>query len=202
MTQRAFQLDHKLDVVSTTYTRIGNRRWDILLGAVLLSEETVRPADFVDLTAADRKQQLVKFRRKNFSFNPLEATAVPQVERGACVSHVASRPLVEQLSVFTDDQPIELGKSWKCAYQLWQTAPVLADGTVLLGELDKWVHVSPQRVLKLREKPFPVVTIDAVEGEAVTIYFTHVDDLDTIYASTCVAQSDGSMEVVLKRPNH
>ncbi|XP_076436393.1 uncharacterized protein LOC143275932 isoform X2 [Babylonia areolata] len=85
-----------------------------------------------------------------------------------------------QLYNFSDAHPLDIGPatcntSLPPFFCLFYTAPVLVLGeqeVILLGELEKWVPVSPQRVHQIRKTPLSLtLTLRGQVGETVTLTY-------------------------------
>ncbi len=74
-------------------------------------------------------------------------------------------------------------------------SPVLPGGYTLLGELDKWVSVSPQRFAAVQGSADGVTAVlRGAAGEAVTVHF--LSPAGDVLAGTCALGAAGTATVV------
>jgi hypothetical protein len=177
---RAFGAEHGPDgVVLTTYAHVAGLRFDILLGAVLNRTYPVMPRDL--LPGAAPAQARVAF------------THDWAVGGG-------NTPLV-RMQRFDEAWPLSLGPCNRSDFQLGYVSPVLASGHVLLGELDKWVPVSPQRIITITAQAnVTAVTVAGAPGEDLTLYFADgasIEAQEAPLAVRCTLPPSGTAVVVV-----
>ena len=100
-------------------------RWDHVFATQLQSGYTLKPAELtLDRMQPEQRQQV--------------AYALDTLSLGAQTLHT---------QLFSAQSPIQLAQSpSQQSFELWHTAPVLAGGYALLGQLDKWVPVAAARI--------------------------------------------------------
>ena len=73
---------------------------------------------------------------------------------------------------FDQSHPIKLPVCGRADFGLWHIAPMLENGWFLLGELDKFVPVSQQRIISIATTNIEIqVELAGVPGEQVSISF-------------------------------
>lgn len=101
------------------------------------------------------------------------------------------------LEPFSSSSALALPACGLLDFQLWHLAPVLASGWTLLGELGKWVPVSPQRFVQIEETESSLVlTLRGAPGEVVEISFLEPDTLsgrDLVLGLLCEFPPSGEM---------
>ncbi|XP_048245143.1 uncharacterized protein LOC124119103 isoform X1 [Haliotis rufescens] len=142
--------------VYTTYSDFGGMwKFGIILAADLLAGYTITPTDA-------GFQQLPQFP----------------------TSRVFSHSSTSSIDIFTDDTPLVLSGCSTVAYCLHYTSPTIAMGdntvVVVLGELDKWVPMSPQRVVWIRMDTDVSIRITGAPSEVVTFWFSLNDQVVTV----------------------
>ncbi|XP_048237369.1 uncharacterized protein LOC125372210 [Haliotis rufescens] len=99
-------------------------------------------------------------------------------------SRVFSHSSTSSIDIFTDDTPLVLSGCSTVAYCLYYTSPTIAMGdntvVVVLGELDKWVPMSPQRVVWIRMDTDVSIRITGAPSEVVTFWFSLNDQVVTV----------------------
>lgn len=106
---------------------------------------------------------------------------------------------------FAQQNPIQLlnhpddYKAGKWPFDYYVVIPVLTNDFVLIGEVDKFVTMSPQRFSNLQVSDSQIaVDVAGVAGEAVTIYVSHVGCISTILCPTCSFPITTTMTLVCK----
>jgi len=156
--------------IMSTYSEINGWVFRVLLGAQVKVPLTIYPAD---IPANEVSDELVY---KSFSF-------LDSSDKSATT-----------LYDFDDSNGILLSECEKPYFDLWYTSPVFPDGTVLLGELDKWVPVSPNRINKIITTSTQTsIQITGSPEEVVTFYFYNSNSqLDSI---TCEFTNFGTANI-------
>ncbi|XP_055954459.1 uncharacterized protein LOC126814885 [Patella vulgata] len=100
-----------------------------------------------------------------------------------------------QLTDFSDKSPVSITPACsKIDFCLYYVSPVLKTSpeVVILGELSKWVPVSPQRVQEISQSDDIIITITGKQSESVTFSFS-VDGV--IRSINCVLGSSGTAQI-------
>jgi hypothetical protein len=100
-------------------------------------------------------------------------------------------PATLAVQAFDDSHPIALSACGEVDFQVAHTAPVFANGWALLGELAKWVPVSPQRVASIEASDSQVIVLlvgAPAEAVAFTAYDTGAGAAKTL---ACVLDASG-----------
>lgn len=119
--------------ISATYTEIGNLRglrWYDVLGWG--SAGSVTLADLVSSTGSNRGGGV--------------GSLVAWAESGATAGTAPAVDLINLRPFTAADAPLAISGDPLAAFTLWHVAPTLCNGLVLLGELSKFIVVSPQRI--------------------------------------------------------
>lgn len=87
--------------------------------------------------------------------------------------------------IWSEDTPLKLNACETSDFQVWTVSPVLSNGWTVLGELSKWVPVSPTRLLEVSaiQEGGVKVLLAGVATEEITITF--VTPKQTTVSFTC-----------------
>lgn len=163
-------------VVMTTYSAIGGLRFDAILAAALNDTYHVSSRDLAptrpehDAAEAGRSGPQRGFVAYTHAF-------AGGPSGSAAILNVTARGPFQAAS----DLRLPVGPCGRADFELWYTSPVLPGGVVLLGELSKWVPVSPQRVLtiaSLEGSGETRVQVQGGVGEVVALAFATLADLE------------------------
>jgi hypothetical protein len=154
--------------VYATHALVGGLRFDVVLGAALNSSFELLPED-LRLPPPSSDARLLAYSPPPYRGREVNATDVRLQWFGR-----------------SQGQGLRLGPCGRQDFQLWYTSPVLDSGVVLLGELAKWVPVSPQRVLAVQSvaaeagggRGRTTVQLTGAVGEAVELFFADPKDLE------------------------
>ena len=132
--------------VYATYSVVAGAVYDSILAADLPQPFAVAPANLAgvraDLVLRDASRGALSER---LAWRPAAAA-----EAAAAVAYSVNTSTMDLGSLvvqpFDAAHPVALRACGEPDFQVWHTAPVFANGWALLGELAKWVPVSPQRV--------------------------------------------------------
>ena len=139
-----------------------------------------------------------------YQFSPEDLLDLHQLEYS--VSWVAYAHSMSSDPVpFDESHPIELPKCGRSDFGLWHIAPVFENGWVLLGEMDKFVPVSEQRMRTVASTMADItVELVGVPGEEVSISFWNPSNVSTpgifigkLTKFTCPIEADGSVTLVV-----
>eukprot|EP01120_Amphizonella_sp_Union-15-10_P008061 TRINITY_DN2821_c0_g1_i1.p1 TRINITY_DN2821_c0_g1~~TRINITY_DN2821_c0_g1_i1.p1 ORF type:complete len:734 (+),score=155.15 TRINITY_DN2821_c0_g1_i1:26-2227(+) len=163
--RRAFNLVGPSGEVLTTYTEISNVRWYHIMSVDLTSPYVISPSD-LDLS-------------DEFSY----------------VAYKHSFTNSTTVSPFTKTEPIKLPISGKADFGLYHVVPVFENGWAILGELNKWVPISTQRISAFWESTSVVgVSIKGSPNEVVS--FTFLNPKSQLVMVNVVISSSGTAVVV------
>lgn len=159
--------------VYATYSFVGGAVYDSILAADLPQPFAVAPANLAgvraDLALRDSSRPL----RERLAW-PAPAHAAPAAAAAASVAYSVNTSSMALGSLvvqpFDAAHPISLAACAEADFQVWHTAPVFANGWALLGELSKWVPVSPQRVAAVEASDSQlIVQLVGAPAEAVAL---------------------------------
>ncbi|XP_062503496.1 uncharacterized protein LOC134180364 [Corticium candelabrum] len=143
--QRAFGSGGPSGEVWTTHSQVSGLHWHHVFAADLVSEFSFSPNDLLDFHPPTQ--------------SPTSWVAYPH--------NMSSNPIP-----FDQSHPIKLPVCGRADFGLWHIAPMLENGWFLLGELDKFVPVSQQRIISIATTNIEIqVELAGVPGEQVSISF-------------------------------
>lgn len=187
--RRAYGRDGPQGALMTTYSTIGDLRFDIILAAALNATYRLQPADLAPaaVQGASNEQRPVMVAW-NHSF--VDGSGDPEV-------HVLP---------FGGKDTLPLPPCGRSDFQLWYTSPVLAGGLVVLGEMAKWVPVSPQRILSIEsveQSGETRIRVQGAVGEGVVLGFAVASNLKAppLYVHCTIAASGEAVATVRVEPS-
>ncbi|XP_050403537.2 uncharacterized protein LOC126819480 [Patella vulgata] len=104
----------------------------------------------------------------------------------------------QQLFDFTENSPITITpECTNVEFCVYYISPIIKTSPeiVILGELSKWVPVSPQRVQEINQSDDIIITITGKQSESVTFSFS-VDGV--IRSINCVLGSSGTAQIYVR----
>lgn len=171
-------------VVLATHSLIGGLSWEIILGAVLTKPYSVTPHDLQHLHQPSSSTTTLRVAYR--------------VERGEVVGGISS------LQIFDDHHPLVLSPCDRSDFAMVYTAPVGPGGVILLGEVSKWVPVSPQRIrsMVMSTQATMKVKVQGAVKEPVTMLFAHITTLTTTepVSATCLVPESGQVTFLVNAP--
>lgn len=173
--QRAFGSGGPSGEVWSTHTEVSGLRWYHVLSVDLTSTYQFLPKDMLDSHQSEYSVSWVAYT------HTLLSDPVP----------------------FDESRPIELPKCGRSDFGLWHIAPVFENGWVLLGEMDKFVPVSEQRIRAIEATATDVmIQLVGVPGEEVSMSFWNPSNRSTPGMKfTCTIKADGSITLVIPQGN-
>lgn len=159
--------------------QVSGLQWHHVLSADLTSEYSFLPDDLLDFHLS---------------------IVVSYVTWFAYPHNMSSNP-----ATFDQSHPINLSVCGRSDFGLWHIAPRLVNGWVLLGEMDKLVPVSEQRIRAVATTGTEVIVeLVGVPGEQVSISFWNPSETPRSNASegklmkyTCAIQGRGLVTLVV-----
>ena len=180
--------------VYATYSAVGGFVFDTVLSADLPAPFSVFPASLAGVRADLALRD--KARKPHERFAWAGAAGSAGAATGAAVAYSVSTATMNASSLvvqgFDAATPITLRACAETDFQVFHTAPVFAaNGWALLGELAKWVPVSPQRVSSIEASNSELaVLLSGAAGEKVLLSAYNTATLETS-TLTCVLDAAG-----------
>ncbi|XP_070576651.1 uncharacterized protein [Ptychodera flava] len=107
----------------------------------------------------------------------------------------SDRDPVKTLVKFDEENPLNQHKCGKADFGLWHSVSEIKFGSktvLILGELSKWVKMSPQRVLDITIFPGDVVlTLQGGVNEVIEFTVVYTDDLTSPHQIKCTVPESG-----------
>ena len=162
--------------VYATYSLVSGAVYDSVLAADLPQPFSVAPANLAGVRADLALRDPSRSLRERLAWPPPAQSAGASAGTAAA-AYVAYTVNTSSMSLgslvvqaFDAAHPIALAACAEADFQVWHTAPVFANGWALLGELSKWVPVSPQRVASVEASDSQlVVQLVGAPAEAVAL---------------------------------
>ena len=181
--------------VYATYSAVSGFVFDSVLSADLPAPFSVTPASLVgvrsDLALRDKSRKPNElFALAGAAAGRVSAAASSAVAYSVNTSTMNASSLVVQ--GFDAATPIALRACKEADFQVWHTAPVFtSNGWALLGELAKWVPVSPQRVSSIEASNSELeVLLTGAPSEVVLLSAYNTATLETT-TLTCTLDAAG-----------
>eukprot|EP01130_Rhizamoeba_saxonica_P004949 TRINITY_DN1998_c0_g1_i1.p1 TRINITY_DN1998_c0_g1~~TRINITY_DN1998_c0_g1_i1.p1 ORF type:complete len:615 (+),score=103.10 TRINITY_DN1998_c0_g1_i1:302-2146(+) len=172
--EKAFNMDGPYGTVHVTYTSYNTEyRWDYIVGIGLKQNYTFEVKDLMDegMIGVTRPSMVV------FEYNRNDHVQITPVE-------------------FSNDKPFHIGKAEGYDYRYYIVSPVLPNNWVVLGEVDKWVTVSKQRIVSIAIMGTAIdIMLSGEANEDVRIMF--MDPEGELYNILCNVGPSGTAQLIM-----
>jgi hypothetical protein len=196
--------------ITSTYSLVSGWAWDSVLVAALNGSYALGPSDL----AATRADAHVKDTRLPVSArlgytrpgSPEEAALRPRASAsGAQVAYAVNATTFDASTLvvqpFSAASPIALVPCGEVDFALWHTAPVFDNGLALLGDLTKFVPMSPARVSDVAFDGAAVtLALVGEPGEAVPMTYAPSAGSGSMATATATCVLGGSGKATLTLP--
>lgn len=178
-----------------TYSLVSGWAWDTLLAAQVAAPTAVGPADFAPIRAdALVKDARVPLAARLAPGGPPRLQPAADADAGAVAYALTNATSFDPASLvvqpFSASAPIAVAACGEVDWALWHTAPVFANGVALLGDLSKFVPMSPTRVRSVSVDGADVTALLA--GEAGERLAFSVWRAGAVAAVPCVLDAAGA----------
>ena len=160
--------------VYATYSVVSGSVFDSILAADLPKVFSVTPASLLGVRADLALRDATRKPHERLAWAGAGAGAGARSAAGAAVAYSVNTSTMDPSSLvvqpFDSSHPIVLPACAEVDFVVWHTAPVFSNGWALLGELAKWVAISPQRVASIEASNSELeVQLVGAPGEAVRL---------------------------------
>ena len=176
--------------VYATYSLVSGFVFDHVLSADLPQPFSLFPSNLLGVRADIALRDTLRKAHERLAWAPA-AEAAATAALAFTVNTSTMDPATLAVQAFDDSHPIALSVCGAVDFQVAHTAPVFANGWALLGELAKWVPVSPQRVASIEASDSQVIVLlvgAPAEAVAFTAYDTGAGAAKTL---ACVLDASG-----------